>query len=92
MGTALTEQQLKELVRLTKRLWLAFDGDAAGETATLRGMELAVEAGFDVKVVALRRGSTLPTTRRRSSGTSSAPSRTCSTACASRSSAPKTAS
>ena len=41
MGTALTEQQLKELGRLTKRLWLAFDGDAAGETATLRGMELA---------------------------------------------------
>ena len=45
MGTALTEQQLKELGRLTRRLWLAFDGDAAGETATLRGMELAVEAG-----------------------------------------------
>ena len=30
MGTALTEQQLRELGRLTKRLWLAFDGDAAG--------------------------------------------------------------
>ena len=29
--------------RLTKRLWLAFDGDAAGETATLRGMELAAK-------------------------------------------------
>ena len=56
MGTALTEQQLKELGRLTKRLWLAFDGDAAGETATLRGMELAVKQGFDVKVVALAAG------------------------------------
>src|SRR3954463_3153221 len=53
MGTALTEQQLKELGRLSKRLWLAFDGDAAGETATLRGMELAAKQGFDVKVVAL---------------------------------------
>jgi len=53
MGTALTEQQLKELARLTKRLWLAFDGDAAGETATLRGMELAAKQGFDVKVVVL---------------------------------------
>ena len=42
MGTALTEQQLRELGRLTKRLWLAFDGDAAGESATLRGMALAV--------------------------------------------------
>jgi DNA primase len=56
MGTALTEQQLRELGRLTKRLWLAFDGDAAGESATLRGMELAVAQGFDVKVVALPPG------------------------------------
>jgi DNA primase len=56
MGTALTEQQLKELARLTRRLWLAFDGDAAGETATLRGMDLAVRHGFDVKVVALPPG------------------------------------
>jgi DNA primase len=56
MGTALTEHQLRELVRLTKRLWLAFDGDAAGESAALRGMELAVAQGFDVKVVALPPG------------------------------------
>jgi len=56
MGTALTEQQLKELGRLTKRLWLAFDGDTAGETATLRGMALAVQQGFDVKVVPLPPG------------------------------------
>jgi DNA primase len=56
MGTALTEQQLRELGRLTKRLWLAFDGDAAGQAATLRGMELAVAQGFDVKVVALPAG------------------------------------
>ena len=56
MGTALTERQLGELGRLTKRLWLAFDGDAAGESATLRGMELAVGQGFDVRVVALPAG------------------------------------
>ena len=56
MGTALTEQQLRELGRLTKRLWLAFDGDAAGESAALRGMELAVTQGFDVNVVALPAG------------------------------------
>ena len=56
MGTALTDQQLKELGRLTKRLWLAFDGDAAGETAALRGMALAVQQGFDVKIVALPPG------------------------------------
>jgi hypothetical protein len=38
MGTALTEHQLRELGRLTKRLYLCFDADAAGQEATLRGM------------------------------------------------------
>jgi len=56
MGTALTERQLKELSRLTNRVWLCFDGDAAGETATLRGMELAAAQGLDVRVVALPAG------------------------------------
>jgi DNA primase len=56
MGTALTENQLREIGRLTKRLWLAFDGDAAGESAALRGMDLAVAQGFDVRVVALTPG------------------------------------
>ena len=56
MGTALTERQLKELQRLTRRLYLCFDSDAAGEEATLRGMELATTLGFDVRVVALPKG------------------------------------
>jgi DNA primase len=56
MGTALTDRQLKELNRLTSRLWLCFDGDAAGEAATLRGMELAAAQGFEVHVVALPPG------------------------------------
>ena len=56
MGTALTERQLKELSRLAHRLWLCFDGDAAGEAAALRGMELAARQGFTVKVVALPAG------------------------------------
>src|SRR5215208_2016302 len=56
MGTALTEQQLRELARLTQRVFLCFDADAAGEAATLRGMELAVKQGFDVRVVPLPPG------------------------------------
>ncbi len=56
MGTALTERQLRELGRMTKKLYLCFDADAAGQEATLRGMELAVAQGFDVKVVTLPRG------------------------------------
>jgi DNA primase len=56
MGTALTERQLKELQRLTRRIYLCFDSDAAGEEATLRGMELATTLGFDVRVVTLPPG------------------------------------
>ena len=56
MGTALTEHQLRELGRLTKSLFLCFDADAAGQEATLRGMQLAVKQGFDVRVVALPKG------------------------------------
>jgi len=56
MGTALTQQQLKELGRLTQRVFLCFDSDAAGEEATLRGMEAAIGQGFDVRIVALPKG------------------------------------
>ncbi|MCP4543727.1 MAG: DNA primase [Chloroflexi bacterium] len=43
MGTALTEPQLRQLQRLTKRLVLALDPDTAGVQATLRGVEVARE-------------------------------------------------
>jgi DNA primase len=56
MGTALTERQLRELGRLTSKLYLCFDADDAGQEATLRGMELAVAQGFDVEVVTLPPG------------------------------------
>ena len=56
MGTALTEGQLREVGRMTRRLFLCFDADAAGQEATLRGMELAAARGFDVRVVTLPRG------------------------------------
>lgn len=41
MGTALTEAQLRQLQRYTRRLVLALDPDAAGIRATLRGIEVA---------------------------------------------------
>jgi DNA primase len=56
MGTALTERQLRELGRMTKKVYLCFDADAAGQEATLRGMELAASRGFEVKVVTLPPG------------------------------------
>jgi len=53
MGTALTEGQLKELGRLTLRVFLCFDNDTAGQDATLRGLELVIARGFDVQIVVL---------------------------------------
>ncbi len=44
MGTALTEDQLRLLKRFTRRIILALDADAAGEKATLRGLEIARQA------------------------------------------------
>lgn len=43
MGTALTPEQLRLLKRFTKRFILALDADAAGDKATLRGLEVARE-------------------------------------------------
>jgi DNA primase len=56
MGTALTELHVRELARLVRRLYLCFDADAAGEDATLRGMELAARHGLDVRIVTLPKG------------------------------------
>ncbi|GAB1429640.1 hypothetical protein MASR2M18_04720 [Ignavibacteria bacterium] len=52
-GTALTKEQLQLLGRYCKQLFIVYDGDAAGAKATVRGLELAVEAGFDVRIVRL---------------------------------------
>lgn len=50
-GTALTREQLQLLGRFTKKVFIAYDGDTAGQAATLRGLELALEEGFDVKIM-----------------------------------------
>lgn len=41
MGTALTEDQLRQLQHLTRKMILALDADAAGAKATMRGLEVA---------------------------------------------------
>ncbi len=44
MGTALTEQQFRQLKRYSRRMVLAMDPDAAGDKAVLRGIEIARES------------------------------------------------
>jgi DNA primase len=56
MGTALTEAQVSELRRLCPTVYLAFDADAAGQEASLRGMEMALAKGLSVRVVTLPGG------------------------------------
>jgi len=55
-GTALTENHLLILKRLTNNLVLAFDMDDAGFRATKRGVDLANETGFDVSVLDISSG------------------------------------
>ncbi len=55
-GTSLTVEQLKLLKRYTTSIVLLFDADTAGKNATMRGIELAIEAGFDVYGVVLPSG------------------------------------
>lgn len=49
-GTALTPEQIRLINRLTKNITVLFDGDAAGLRASLRGIDLILEQGMDVKV------------------------------------------
>lgn len=50
-GTALTPFHLNILKRYTENLVLAFDMDVAGNTATKRGIDLAQEQGFNIKII-----------------------------------------
>lgn len=55
-GTALTEQHLKIIKRYTNNLAMAFDSDFAGEMATKRGIDMAIQFGFNVKIIDLPSG------------------------------------
>ncbi|MDP4600146.1 MAG: DNA primase [Polaribacter sp.] len=50
-GTALTPDQIRLISRLTKNITVLFDGDAAGIRASIRGIDLILEQGMNVKVV-----------------------------------------
>lgn len=52
-GTALTEEQIKLIRRFTENVTVLFDGDAAGIKAALRGIDLILKGGLNVRVVLL---------------------------------------
>lgn len=51
MGTALTENQARLISRYTKRVVVAFDGDSAGQEATLRCLPALEKAGLEAQVI-----------------------------------------
>ena len=56
LGTALTNGQVRLLKRFTKNVVMVFDSDSAGESASLRGLDIAVAEGLNVKVATLPSG------------------------------------
>ncbi len=56
LGTALTLEQVRLIKRHTKNVFILYDADAAGELATLRGLELFLQEGLEVKIVRLAAG------------------------------------
>jgi DNA primase len=55
-GTALTENQIRLIRRLTANITLLNDGDAAGQKATMKDIPLLLEAGMTVRIVVLPEG------------------------------------
>ncbi len=55
-GTALTSDQIRLINRLTPNITVLFDGDAAGIRASLRGIDLILEQGMNVRVVTFPEG------------------------------------
>ncbi len=55
-GTALTSEQIRLINRLSKNITVLFDGDAAGMRASLRGIDLILEQGMNVRVCSFPEG------------------------------------
>lgn len=55
-GTALTDDQIKLIRRYTETITVIYDGDAAGIKASIRGIDMLLEGGLNVKAVVLPEG------------------------------------
>lgn len=56
LGTAFTPEHAKLLKRYTDRVILAYDGDGAGTKATIRGIDILREMGFEIRIVSFPAG------------------------------------
>ncbi len=56
MGTALTPFHAKQLKRLVDKVYVCFDGDAAGIKATNRSLDILKDSGLEVRVISLPEG------------------------------------
>ena len=56
LGTALTSEQARLIKRYAKQVYMAYDGDAAGQNATLRGMDILANEELDVKIIRIPGG------------------------------------
>ena len=53
LGTALTQQQARLIKRYAPRVYISYDGDSAGQNATLRGLDILAREGLDVRVIVI---------------------------------------
>ncbi len=55
-GTSLTEEQIKQIKRFSDNVTILFDGDEAGLKASIRGLDMLLEGGLNVKIVVFPEG------------------------------------
>jgi DNA primase len=55
-GTSLTLEQIRLIARFTQNITVLYDGDPAGIKASLRGMDMILEEGLNVKLVVFPQG------------------------------------
>lgn len=55
-GTSLTQEQVRLIKRFTQNITILYDGDAAGIKASIRGIDIILEEGMNVKIVLLPDG------------------------------------
>lgn len=56
MGTSLTKEQCDKIKKFTNNVFVCFDGDGAGQIATMRSLDMLAGAGLEVRVVSLPQG------------------------------------